>query len=135
MMVETDSAADLCDAVVGGRDSPAIAGALRREHACRHGLLWRSDVAEPAVVVALQGLLGERCRRVGPAGLGVELFETTEGHGIVLVPRTGRLQLRIVGTTAREDREPVARALHRWLFGLVGVGVDTADAAADGGAR
>ena len=36
-------------AVVGGRDSPAIAGALRREHACRHGLLWRSDVAEPAV--------------------------------------------------------------------------------------
>jgi len=93
---------------------------LRREHGCARDLLWRCEVADEAVTGTLS-LLREHSRpqNLGPS-LGVDLFEVAGEHTIVLVRRTGRIQIRIHGLTPPSSRAEAAERVAAWLNDLVG---------------
>lgn len=105
-------------------EAPQAALNLRLEVGCMNNLLWRVDL--PADVDA-----AEATRRLvaGPWELGRQVhgivyFEDPLGHQLVLVERTGRLQLRLSYMFAPELRERVAvvvaEALERLLASRAG---------------
>ena len=89
---------------------------LERERACLPDLHWR--VALPSGLEP--GALIERLRQLGaddrsPNRL-VRLFCLPSGHRVVLVPKTGRIQLRLCTTSVVAERVGLAQALAQSLF-------------------
>jgi len=93
---------------------------LQKERGCSRDLLWRCDIAEQTVEEALS-LLREHTRphNLGPS-LGVDLFEVEGEHTLVLVPRTGRIQIRLHGLTPHSARAAAAERIADWLSDLLG---------------
>jgi hypothetical protein len=88
-----------------------LLGGLEREHGCLGNLQWRCDLACGSDWEALFRGLGElgyrlRCRLPFLVNL-----RHPEEHEIVVVPATGRVQLRVHYLTEAPRREAVARRL------------------------
>ncbi len=88
--------------------SPA---SVRPDPGCSRDLLWRIDLpagGEPqAYAKGLSACDLTLDRAVG----GVLFFSHPEGHQVVVVPRTGRAQLRLDGLVPHEARRPLAATL------------------------
>lgn len=91
---------------------------LVRDVGCRRDLLWRCDLAgliEPAAFV--DALLTEGFADVGQTrrfGL-VVLEEPASGHRVVVVLRTGRVQLRMDASCPHAARTGESQRLHAVL--------------------
>ncbi|HGG58133.1 MAG TPA: hypothetical protein ENK31_10090 [Nannocystis exedens] len=81
-------------------------------------LLWRTQLRDESTIHEALRVLRERCTPRGPS-LGVEIFEVGAEHQIVLVPRTGRIQIRIYGLTPQKNRQQAAFSVAAWLEGLL----------------
>lgn len=90
---------------------------LSRDFGCRKNLLWRVDLEGVDVVQLAETLSAEGWRERSSVPQ-VRDMESPAGHGVVLVPRTGRIQIRIHYLTPHEDREQAARAVAHELEAL-----------------
>lgn len=82
---------------------------LQRDHGCRHLLSWRGDLPAPIDMAWLEARLMSANLYVCHEHPGFITFEEDDtGHRLVVVPRTGRLQLRLYATTTTETREAEA---------------------------
>lgn len=88
---------------------------VTRDHGCLHGLNWRLELAPGCTLERLRAGLGDGWidRTVMPAVWHLEAV--AGGHQLVVVPATGRLQLRVHYGVAREARLDTARAIARAL--------------------
>ncbi|TXD34406.1 hypothetical protein FRC98_18510 [Lujinxingia vulgaris] len=86
---------------------------LRKDRACIDDLLWRLDLPEGTNLDAMPAALeGVGLTRSGQASnLPMWVFFSAEEHRLLVVPATGRLQLRMHYATPREDRVSAASAL------------------------
>ncbi len=86
--------------------------ALERDHSCIRSLAFRMDLEEPS-----------ECPAFVAVALGIGFVEETpipglaklvgvEGHEILLVRATGRVQLRVSYLVAQDRRRSVAEALY-----------------------
>jgi hypothetical protein len=83
---------------------------LQREHSCRHLLAWRADLPAPVDMRSLEAVLMEATLFVCLEYPGFVTFEEDRsGHRLVVVPQTGRVQLRLHGATEMDRREGEAR--------------------------
>ncbi len=77
---------------------------LSRDFGCFKSLNWRTDLpagSDCDILVAVLGKRGfEPVRPTGP----LRQLRTAEGHEVVLVPRTGRIQIRIHYLTPEHER-------------------------------
>lgn len=91
---------------------------LTRDQGCRRDLLWRLELRGADLGELAKELLriGWRDRSLAPE---VRDLESPEGHAVVLVPRTGRVQLRVFYLTPHSDRNEAARNLQRQVLELV----------------
>lgn len=84
---------------------------LHRDHGCRRDLLWRMELPVSVDVGALADrLVGEGWRDRSPAPQ-VRTLEGPDGHGLVLIPRTGRIQIRVHYLVAHGERFAAAEAV------------------------
>ncbi len=81
-------------------------------------LLWHSQLRDESTVREAVRVLREHCPPRGPS-LGVEIFEVDAEHQVVLVPRTGRIQIRIHGLTPKDERHQAAHSVVSWLEDLI----------------
>ena len=81
-------------------------------------LLWGCLLREEATIDKAVRALRMHSPPRGPA-LGVEIFDIDAGHQIVLVPRTGRIQIRIHVLTPQDQRHQAARSIASWIEELV----------------
>jgi len=82
-----------------------------REHGCCGGLNWRVDLpaeADPALVAHRLVRMGYTARCEMPS---LKVVRHPDGHEIAIVPRSGRVQLRVYMLTPVADRERVATEL------------------------
>ena len=90
---------------------------LSRDPSCMKDLAWRTDLApewiEPLVERLLEGDF--RLASRGP----IVVLDTTDGHRVVLVPRTGRVQIRIGYVVPSEERATAAAAVYERLRSTV----------------
>lgn len=100
---------------------PMTVGALGLQlgHSCHRMLVWECARVQPAVTLALPDALrdvgySEHCR----TPLVRELVHPRE-HSVVIVPRTGRVQIRVHYLTPLEAREAAAREVARELCALI----------------
>ena len=103
----------MSDAGVCGEPSGSEPGAdalgLRLGHSCHKNLVWECARLAPAAALALPELLRELgYAEQGRSPLVRELVHPRE-HGVVIVPRTGRVQVRVHYLTPLEAREQAAR--------------------------
>ena len=91
---------------------------VEQDHGCHAGFTWRAILPDPslseATVVELPGF------DVVRTGFGVTILDHVDGRRLVVVPRTGRIQLRLGYLTAKGQRTAAARAFgrtlhHAWL--------------------
>lgn len=99
-----------------GTDAPLD---LRLGHSCHRNLVWECARLAPAAALALPELL----REVGyseqvRSPLVRELVHPRE-HGVVIVPRTGRVQIRVHYLTPLEAREQAAHEVAREISELL----------------
>lgn len=85
---------------------------IEREGGCLEGLQWRL-VDPPPLREAVARLLRLGFRRFDCSGLIV--LYAPEGHKVLLVPATGRVQIRLDVETPPERRAEVAQVLARWI--------------------
>jgi hypothetical protein len=91
--------------------------AFSRDVGCRHDLLWRCDLAPRHAAGLVPALLAAGFRDATPCAadrLRV-LEQPGAGHRIVVVARTGRVQVRLDALTPAHERVGEARR----LFALV----------------
>jgi len=95
---------------------------LSLDHGCLRGLSWRLEPASDGALERLRpALAGGWVDRTVMAS--VWHFEAREGaHQLVIVPSTGRLQLRVHYTVPRAARRSTARELARRLAEALGEG-------------
>ncbi|RDV37503.1 hypothetical protein DV096_13400 [Bradymonadaceae bacterium TMQ3] len=86
---------------------------LRKDRACIDDLLWRLDLPEDTDLTRLPDALREvgLTRRGQASSLPMWVFFSAEDHRLLVVPATGRLQLRVHYATPRDTRRNAARAL------------------------
>jgi len=92
---------------------------LRLGHSCHRNLVWECARVAPAAALALPELLRE-CgySEQGRSPLVRELVHPRE-HGVVIVPRTGRVQIRVHYLTPLEAREQAACEVAREISELL----------------
>ncbi|TXD42683.1 hypothetical protein FRC96_03180 [Lujinxingia vulgaris] len=86
---------------------------LRKDRACIDDLLWRLDLPAGTDLSRAPEALAEvgLTRRGQASNLPMWVFFSAEEHRLLVVPATGRLQLRVHYATPREDRISAARDL------------------------
>lgn len=95
---------------------------LTRDLSCFRGLNWRSDLPAGSDCDELAAALSGRgfVAVAGPSAL--RLLRSREGHELLLVPRTGRVQIRVHYLTPQEERrwaaERVFASLVRTILAL-----------------
>lgn len=67
---------------------------LARDHTCIRGMNWRCDV-DPAAVEPLLAALGAAGFAARPSPPALPCLRGPEGHQVMLVRRTGRVQIRV----------------------------------------
>ena len=86
---------------------------LRRERSCISDLLWRCELPEEVNLEEVRREL-HRCgcvQRGASSPLPLWVFFTAQGHRILLVPATRRLQLRLNYELPKPERSNAAREL------------------------
>lgn len=92
---------------------------LHRDPSCLRDLLWRIALSSPEDAARLADRLqacGWQPQTTVPQ---VRDLEGPEGHRLVIVPRTGRVQLRVHYLTAPRARRDAARSVHRRVMDLL----------------
>ena len=93
---------------------------LTRDHSCLRDLLWRIELREPSPSRVLA--LAEHLSKVGwierSAVPQLRDLEGPDGHRLVIVVRTGRIQLRVHYLTAHAERQSAAQRLHDDLLAI-----------------
>lgn len=92
------------------------APALHREVTCVRSLAWRVDFE---AFDRWDALIAELCGRGmdrAAAITGLLRAVTAEGHEMVFVPRSGRVQIRVHYTVPEEDRRRTAERLYVLLI-------------------
>lgn len=88
---------------------------LRLGHSCHRMLVWECERIARDAVLGLPAFLAERgYSEQSRSPLVRELFHPCE-HSVVIVPRTGRVQIRVHYLTPLEAREAAATAVARDL--------------------
>lgn len=67
---------------------------LSRDHTCVRGMNWRCDVA-PAAVDTLLAALTAAGFSPRPSPAAMPTLRSPEGHHVLIVRRTGRVQIRV----------------------------------------
>ena len=84
---------------------------LTRDHTCQRNLNWRTDVAPEVVDGVVQELLAtDRYHLAGTMPFLVTL-ESTDKSRVIVVPRTGRIQIRVNYEIPTESRRLAAEAI------------------------
>lgn len=112
-MSESD---DSVDAGLDRRVRLPDAPSLHREVTCVRSLAWRVDLA---LFDRWDALVAELCARGmsrAAAIPGLLRTVTGEGHEMVFVPRSGRVQIRVHYTVPEEDRRRTAERLYVLLI-------------------
>lgn len=92
---------------------------LRLGHSCHRNLVWECARLAPAAALELPELLRELgYTEQGRSPLVRELVHPAE-HGVVIVPRTGRVQIRVHYLTPLEAREQAAHEVAREISELL----------------
>lgn len=82
---------------------------LTREQSCFRSLNWRCDLPAGGDLDALTGALsGAGFTESSSPGGHLRVLRAAEGHEIVIVPRTGRVQIRVHYLTAEGERRRTA---------------------------
>ncbi|MEZ4398431.1 MAG: hypothetical protein R3B06_00325 [Kofleriaceae bacterium] len=85
--------------------------AIERDHGCFRGLSWRAEIAA-GDGQGLRARLGAMLEDVTRDARLIAM-RTVEGHHVIVVPATGRVQVRLDLECARERRGELALALAR----------------------
>lgn len=85
---------------------------LQREVTCIRSLAWRVDFGASVPLDALIEELRSRGLSVAPAIKGLRRMVTPEGHEVVFVERSGRVQIRVHYTVLEEERRFTAERLY-----------------------
>jgi hypothetical protein len=88
---------------------------LTREPGCCGELAWRLDLSPDRDFSAVARGLIDRGYEGRCLSQMLKVLRHPQGHEVVLVPRTGRVQLRVYYLTAHEDRPVAAEAMFRDL--------------------
>jgi len=108
-----------CSEPLGGESGGSLPLGLRLGHSCHRDLVWECARLAPGVALALPELLGELgYSEQGRSPLVRELVHPRE-HGVVIVPRTGRVQIRVHYLTPLEARAQAAHELAREISELL----------------
>ncbi|MCA9648839.1 MAG: hypothetical protein KC501_02970 [Myxococcales bacterium] len=99
----------------GDHTSPLSGLGLRRDHGCMHDLQWRLDLPPGLGTEGLERRLAGHGFVAKAPGPGVLVFDGCSGHVLVIVPRTGRVQIRVDCGVPRERRPRVAAELAQML--------------------
>ena len=92
--------------------------AIERDHACFQDLHWRLSLAPGLDWDALEARLAPAlARESSPTFLRV--LSAEDGCQIVIVPRTGRVQIRVDPLIPLAERRPCAEKLARLLDGAI----------------
>jgi len=92
---------------------------LSRDFGCFRSLNWRCDLptgSDCDVIVA--ALVKRGFEAVRPSGV-LRLLRDATGHEVVLVPATGRVQIRVHYLTPEEERRFTAERIFCWLVRIV----------------
>ena len=102
--------------------SPGLASSSERvsplglEHGCCDSLSWRCDLATPERDVdPVEAHLVESGYRSKCRDPRLRVLRHRDGHEVVLVTATGRVQFRVDIATPKSDREATADRLYRQL--------------------
>lgn len=98
---------------------PQRVAPLTREVTCIRSLAWRVDLDPAQDFDALSRELCTRGFATAASIAGMRKWVTQEGHEIVVVPRTGRAQIRVHYTVAEEQRRFTAERLYVVLVAAV----------------
>lgn len=92
---------------------------LQLGHSCHRMLVWEFARIAPSAALELIELLGEIGYSEQLRSPLVRELVHPEEHSVVIVPRTGRVQIRVHYLTPLEAREATAREVARELAALV----------------
>ncbi len=102
-------------------ESPRVRLALTREVSCIRSLAWRCDLPVATDWPRLVAALVAAGLAVQPASRGLHRLATPDGDEILLVPGTGRVQLRVHYTIPEHDRRFAAeRLFQRLVYAFTG---------------
>lgn len=88
---------------------------LSRDPSCVRDMLWRIRFAAPVDLTCLgRALVSRGWQDRSRLPLLLDLH-APEGHALVLVPRTGRVQLRLHYLTSQDRRPDEAARLHAYV--------------------
>lgn len=90
---------------------------VERDHGCSARLTWRCRLPDGVDVMEVVGRLDGFCATNRTDGLLI--LDHGDGCRLVVVPRTGRIQLRLGFLTAFDDRAPHARDFGRRILAVV----------------
>jgi hypothetical protein len=97
---------------------------LTRDFGCLRSLSWRCDLPPGSDCDVLIGALMEKGFAQVPSPSVLRLIRSPEGHEILFVPRTGRVQIRVHYVTPEEERrfcaEQMFALIVRTILGLPG---------------
>lgn len=89
---------------------------LVRDPGCLRDLLWRIRLPEGADAGALADRLQAQGWRERSAIRQVRDLEGPEGHRLVIVPRTARVQIRVHYLTRLDERGRMAQRVHAQIL-------------------
>lgn len=106
-------------------DSAAVAQptgvGLRLGHSCHKHLIWECELADKKAAAALPDRLFARGYREQSRSTLVREFMHPGEHSVVVVPRTGRVQIRVHYLTPLRLRAVRAREIAAEIAACIGV--------------
>lgn len=88
---------------------------LARDQSCFRSLNWRCDLPAGSDCDRLAATLAEKGFAAVGGPSAIRTLRSPEGHEVVLVPRTGRVQIRVHYLTPEEERRFVAEGVFALL--------------------
>ena len=94
-----------------------------RDHSCLRGLNWRTDLPPGGDLDTLVAALSRAgFARTSTAGSPLLVLRAPGDHEILIVPRTGRVQIRVHYLTPEPERRGAAEGIFRSLVqGVLGL--------------
>lgn len=118
-MSDAGACGEACGEASGSESGSDAPLGLRLGHSCHKNLVWECARVAPAAALALPELLRDLgYSEQGRSPLVRELVHPRE-HGVVIVPRTGRVQIRVHYLTPLEAREQAACEVAREISELL----------------
>jgi hypothetical protein len=88
---------------------------LARDQSCLRSLNWRCDLPAGSDCDRIAAALAEKGFASTGGSSMFRILRSPEGHEIVLVPRTGRVQIRVHYLTPEEERRFAAEGVFALL--------------------